>query len=438
MTHLMARGEAETGAGPLNLLLGDHGETRVRLDGLPGVRFWLGSPEMATDPRQRAGKRGEDVTGNRAHRAGIAARGSVRRGTAFEIRRTNACRSCLTPQGTGRILLVPLFMSKKPSPAPPESQPPIVVAEGLSRRFHGRTVVDGLDFELKRGEILGFLGPNGAGKTTTMRMLTGYLPPTAGRVLVAGHDVATEPVEARRRIGYMPENVPLYTDMRVKEYLQFRAELKGMTGKAMRARVGEVMDRCGLTDARRRMIGNLSKGYRQRIGLADAIVHEPDLLILDEPTNGFDPNQILQVRELIRELAGKHTILLSTHILAEVEQICDRVIIIDEGKIKAMDTPAALADGMRTAAQIRLEVRAPSAEAVCDCLRAVDGVRVAHLDEVLPDGWFAIGVKAESTGDTRVSIVSAVLAKGWKLREIHRAPPRLEEVFLEVTHRQSR
>jgi ABC-2 type transport system ATP-binding protein len=329
-------------------------------------------------------------------------------------------------------------MSKKVSPVAPEKEPPIVVAEGLTRRFHGRTVVDGLDFELKRGEILGFLGPNGAGKTTTMRMLTGYLPPTAGRVIVAGHDVAANPVEARRHIGYMPENVPLYTDMRVKEYLQFRAELKGLTGKAMRVRVGEVMDRCGLTDVRRRMIGNLSKGYRQRIGLADAIVNEPDLLILDEPTNGFDPNQILQVRELIRELAGKHTILLSTHILAEAEQTCDRVIIIDEGKIKAMDTPAALADGMRAAARIRIEVRAPSAEAVCDCLRAVEGVRVADLEAVLPDGWFAIGVKAESTGDTRVSMVSTVLAKGWKLREIHRAPPRLEEVFLEVTHRQSR
>ena len=342
------------------------------------------------------------------------------------------------PVGNGAHVCCPVFMSKKTPASPAETQPPIVVAEGLTRRFHGRTVVDALDFQLERGEILGFLGPNGAGKTTTMRMLTGYLPPTSGRVTVAGHDVAAEPIEARRRIGYMPENVPLYTDMRVKEYLHFRAELKGLAGKAMRTRVGEVMERCGLTDVRRRMIGNLSKGYRQRIGLADAIVHEPDLLILDEPTNGFDPNQILQVRELIRELAGKHTILLSTHILAEAEQTCDRVIIIDEGKIKAMDTPAALADGMRAAAQIRIEVLAPSAEAVCETLRTIDGVRVANPEGVLPDGWLAIGVKAESTGDVRLSIVSAVAAKGWKLREIHRAPPRLEEVFLEVTHRQSR
>lgn len=329
-------------------------------------------------------------------------------------------------------------MSQEPAPSQPDIEPPIVVVEGLTRRFHGRTVVDGLDFQLKRGEILGFLGPNGAGKTTTMRMLTGYLPPSSGSISVAGFDVATEPVQARRRIGYMPENVPLYTDMRVKEYLHFRAELKGLSGKTMRERVGEVMERCGLTDVRRRMIGNLSKGYRQRIGLADAIVHEPELLILDEPTNGFDPNQILQVRELIRELAGRHTILLSTHILAEVEQTCQRVIIIDEGKIKAMDTPTALADGLRSAADIRLEVRAPSPKAVCEILRAIDGVRVADLDEELPDGWFAISVKAESNGDTRVSIVSAVLGQGWKLREIHRAPPRLEEVFLEVTHRQSR
>lgn len=329
-------------------------------------------------------------------------------------------------------------MSQSPAAPAPEKQPPIVVAEGLTRRFHGRTVVDGLDFQLERGEILGFLGPNGAGKTTTMRMLTGYLPPTSGRVLVAGLDVADDPVAARRRIGYMPENVPLYTDMRVKEYLHFRAELKGLAGKTMRVRVGEVMDRCGLTDVRRRRIGNLSKGYRQRIGLADAIVHEPDLLILDEPTNGFDPNQILQVRHLIRELAGKHTILLSTHILAEVEQTCDRVIILDEGKIKAMDTPAALAAGLRTAGQIELEVRAPAGEAICAVLREIEGVRVADVGGELPGGWFAIGVKAESSGDTRLAIVAAILGHGWELREIHRVPPRLEEVFLEVTHRQSR
>lgn len=323
-------------------------------------------------------------------------------------------------------------------PDAPGPDDPIVVVEGLTRRFHGRTVVEALDFTIRRGEILGFLGPNGAGKTTTMRMLTGYLPPTAGRVEVAGYDVVADPVEARKAIGYMPENVPLYTDMRVKEYLQFRAALKGLSGKRLRERTGEVMDLCGLTDVRRRRIGNLSKGYRQRIGLADAIVHEPALLILDEPTNGFDPNQIRQVRGLIRDLSRRHTILLSTHILAEVEQTCDRVIILDEGKIKAMDTPAALAAGLRTAGQIRLEIHCTNGEAACECLRAIEGVRVAELEATLPDGWLAVDVKAESTGDVRMAIIEAMRAAGWPLREIHRLPPKLEEVFLELTHRAPR
>jgi ABC-2 type transport system ATP-binding protein len=314
----------------------------------------------------------------------------------------------------------------------------LVKVKALVRRFHGRTVVKGIDFTIRQGEILGFLGPNGAGKTTTMRMLTGYLPPTSGTVEVAGYDVVTHPVEARKAIGYMPENVPLYTDMRVKDYLHFRAALKGMSGKELRTRTGEVMEICSLTDVRRRLIGNLSKGYRQRIGLADAIIHQPALLILDEPTNGLDPNQIRQVRDFIRGLAGKHTILLSTHILAEVEQTCDRVVILDDGQIKAMDTPANLAAGLRTAGQLRLEIFCPDAEQACVLLRAIDGVRTANTGAHLPDGWFSIDLRAESTSDVRLAVVEVVRQAGWPLRELHRLPLRLEEVFLELTHRASR
>ena len=319
-----------------------------------------------------------------------------------------------------------------------DSSTDIVQVHGLTRRYHGRTVVHGLDFSLRRGEVLGFLGPNGAGKTTTMRMLTGYLPPTSGTAIVAGHDIVTHAVEARRSIGYMPENVPLYTDMRVKDYLHFRAALKGLSGKTLRKRVGEVMETCSLTEVRRRLIGNLSKGYRQRIGLADAIVNEPPLLILDEPTNGLDPNQIRQVRAFIRELAGRHTILLSTHILAEVEQTCDRVIILDDGQIKAIDTPAALTAGLRSATHLRIEIECPDGELACERLREIQGLRTATVEAVLPDGWLAIDLRAESAVEVRPDVLETLRVHGWALREIHRVPAKLEEVFLELTHRAGR
>ncbi|MFN0127488.1 MAG: ABC transporter ATP-binding protein, partial [Verrucomicrobiales bacterium] len=234
----------------------------------------------------------------------------------------------------------------------------MIEVEHLTKRYPGRTAVDDISFSVGRGEVVGFLGPNGAGKSTTMRILTSYLPATSGRVSVAGYDVFAESLKARREIGYMPENVPLYDDFRVKEYLTFRARLKGLRGRDCRRRVGEVMDLCGLADVRKKMIATLSKGYRQRVGLADALVHRPQLLILDEPTNGLDPNQIRQVRELIRQLGDKHTILLSTHILTEVEATCRRVIIIDSGKIKASDTPEALQQRLRTAGAIEFEARA--------------------------------------------------------------------------------
>ena len=249
----------------------------------------------------------------------------------------------------------------------------MINAVDLTKRYAGTTAVDSLSFEVGKGEIVGFLGPNGAGKTTTIRMLTSYLPASSGSVSIAGYDVFSDPIDARRHICYMPENVPLYDDMRVREYLRFRARLKGISGgKTVRTRVGEVMELCGLTDVRRKLIANLSKGYRQRVGLADALVHKPDLLILDEPTNGLDPNQIRQVRTLVRDLGQHHTILLSTHILSEVEMTCDRVLILDKGKLKASGKPVELASKLRTAGRVTLEVRTedPAAAAVLlkDCV----------------------------------------------------------------------
>ncbi|MEI8284619.1 MAG: ATP-binding cassette domain-containing protein, partial [bacterium] len=215
----------------------------------------------------------------------------------------------------------------------------MVKVEKLTKKFGTNTAVDSINFEVQKGEIVGFLGPNGAGKSTTMKMLAGFLPPTSGTAEIAGCDVFTDSLRAREHIGYMPENVPLYTDMRVSEFLRYRASLKGVPGRRLRDRISDVLELCGLEDVEKKIISRLSKGYRQRVGLADAMVHEPDLLILDEPTIGLDPNQIRLVRDLIRNLRRHHTILISTHILPEVEMLCSRVIIINKGRIEALDTP---------------------------------------------------------------------------------------------------
>ncbi|MEA3187705.1 MAG: gliding motility-associated transport system ATP-binding protein, partial [Chthoniobacter sp.] len=224
----------------------------------------------------------------------------------------------------------------------------MIKVENLTKRYAGVTAIDNISFEVGKGEIVGFLGPNGAGKSTTMRILSSFMPASAGRASIAGFDVFEKSLEARAHLGYMPENVPLYTDMRVTEYLTYRAKLKGVTGRRLKERLGDVKELCSLREVENRIIGTLSKGYRQRVGLAEALVHEPDLLILDEPTIGLDPNQIRQVRELIRNLGKHHTILLSTHILPEVEMTCSRVIIINKGRIEASDTPQNLLSQMRT------------------------------------------------------------------------------------------
>jgi ABC-2 type transport system ATP-binding protein len=307
----------------------------------------------------------------------------------------------------------------------------MITAEKLTKRYVGRSAVDAISFEVEKGEVVGFLGQNGAGKTSTLRMLTGYMPPTSGSATVAGYDVFHQSLQARRQIGYMPENVPLYEDMRVKEYLHFMGRLHGMGGKQLASRTGEVMELCRISDVRRKMIASLSKGYRQRVGMAAALVHEPPLLIMDEPTNGLDPNQIRQVRSMIRSLGEEHTILLSTHILPEVEAVCDRVIIIDKGRIRAEGTPGDLVATLRTAGTLFLEVEADPQEAEC-ALARLDGVRKVNSHR-LADGWTKVEVVAESKIDVRAAAYAVVAAAGWPLRELVLQKASLEDAFVELT-----
>lgn len=303
----------------------------------------------------------------------------------------------------------------------------------LTKRYARHEAVRGVSFSVERGEIVGFLGPNGAGKTTTLRMLTGYLPPTSGTASIAGFDIFRQSIAARRKIGYMPENVPLYEDMRVREYLKFRGQLKGLGNNDIRRRVGEVIDICGLASVHRKMIKTLSKGFRQRVGLADALVHDPELLILDEPTNGLDPNQIRQIRELIRHLGQSHTVLISTHILSEVEMICNRVIIIDGGKIKAADTPANLVGQMRAAGRIQLEIQA-EIEVVTGALNRMANVKKI-TPEILDDDWTRYTVWLDSGTDTREQIAQLCSQYGWPLRSLFRHTATLEDVFVELTRK---
>jgi ABC-2 type transport system ATP-binding protein len=299
----------------------------------------------------------------------------------------------------------------------------------LSKEYAGRLAVDRISFSVAAGEIVGFLGPNGAGKSTTMRILSGYMPPTSGSASVDGMDVFRQSLEVRRRVGYMPENAPLYLDMRVKEYLRFRGELKGMRGADLRKRTGEVMDMCGVSDVRRRLIGNLSKGYRQRVALADALIHRPALLILDEPTNGLDPTQIRAVRELLRSLRPQHTILLSTHILQEVELTCDRVVMIHHGRLRASDTPRNLTRQLRAATTVRIELEGSGA--VEDRLSCLPGVRKV-VEGRVHGSWRTFKVRVESQNDIREAIVDLAMTEQWRIREIHQVLPTLEDVFVEL------
>jgi len=308
---------------------------------------------------------------------------------------------------------------------------PMIEVENLTKRYAGVTALNGVSFTVGRGEIVGFLGPNGAGKSTTMRILTGFIPATSGRVRVGGTDVMEDSLEVRRRIGYMPENNPLYGDMRVREYLKFRAKLKGVARAERKDRLDEVMEMTGITDVRRRVIGQLSKGYRQRVGLADALLADPDLLILDEPTIGLDPVQIRQVRQLIKDLGKRHTILLSTHILPEVEMTCNRVIIIHHGKILASDAPANLVKKLHAGGVIVAEVRAPGPDVEAK-LRSLEGVAEVRTT-ALENGFVQATVEPKPGADPREKIFQAAVASGWLLRELSRSRTTLEDIFVQVT-----
>jgi len=306
----------------------------------------------------------------------------------------------------------------------------VIKVENLTKRYAGVTAVDNLSFEVDKGEIVGFLGPNGAGKSTTMRILSSFMPASAGRASIAGYDVFENSIEARQHLGYMPENVPLYTDMRVTEYLNYRAKLKGVRGRRLKERVGDVKELCNLREVENRIIGTLSKGYRQRVGLAEALVHEPDLLILDEPTIGLDPNQIRQVRDLIKNLGKHHTILLSTHILPEVEMTCSRVIIINKGRIEASDTPQNLLNQMRTAGGIRLEAKTGADEGSAE-LQKIAGVKDVT---VASDGeWKTFGLRVEAGADLREEVYRLAVDRHWTVRELSRRKATLEDVFVEIT-----
>jgi ABC-2 type transport system ATP-binding protein len=308
----------------------------------------------------------------------------------------------------------------------------MIEVENLSKTYSGFRAVQGISFHVNKGEIVGFLGPNGAGKSTTMKVLAGYLPPTDGKIEIAGFDVVSQSIEVRKRIGYMPENVPLYTDMRVNEFLRFRAELKKVARRKIKDRVERVKEQCSLQDVENKIIGTLSKGYRQRVGLADALVHEPDLLILDEPTIGLDPNQIRAVRDLIKDLGQHHTILLSTHILSEVELTCNRVIVINRGRIEASDTPANLTKLVRGGGSILLEVKAPPTEitAKVGALPNIEDVEIT-----LPsDGeWTSARIFGKPGIDVREDIYGVVRQNNWSLRELTRVKATLEEAFVELT-----
>ncbi len=307
----------------------------------------------------------------------------------------------------------------------------MIEVQNLTKRYGRVTAVDDVSFRVERGEILGFLGPNGAGKTTTMRILTGYMPATEGKAIVAGFDVFEQPIEAKRRTGYLPETPPLYPDMSVIEYLAFVAKIKGVPAADQRQRVRTVMDRTRVTDMANRLCSKLSKGYKQRVGLAQALIHNPDVLILDEPTAGLDPKQIIETRELIKELAGNHTIILSTHILPEVSQTCQRVVIINKGKVVAVDTPDNLIARLGGSETMYVQVDANGADAAAMLGRVAGVTRVTESDR--RDSLVGYEVASESGRDVRRDLARTVVTNGWGLVELRPMHMSLEEVFLSVT-----
>ncbi|MCP4655945.1 MAG: ATP-binding cassette domain-containing protein [bacterium] len=310
----------------------------------------------------------------------------------------------------------------------------MIEAQGLTRRYGEFTAVQGLSFSVAEGEILGMLGPNGAGKTTTIRMITGFLPPSSGRVTVAGHDLLTAPGRARREIGYLPESVALYPEMRVREYLAYRARLEGMTRTEARHALGLAIERCLLEEVERQIIGTLSKGYRQRVGLATAILHGPRVLVLDEPTIGLDPKQIIAIRELIRELGRKHTLLVSTHILPEVEQLCDRVLIIDHGRLVAEGTPQELREQSRGNALLRVTIKEAPDDAR-DVFRRIAGVVDVRPVPGSANGEFTL--ECDQGMDLRETVFRTAVDQQWILLELVEEKVSLEDVFVRLTDQEA-
>jgi ABC-2 type transport system ATP-binding protein len=309
----------------------------------------------------------------------------------------------------------------------------MIEVAGLTKDYGSYRAVDQVSFSVRRGEVLGFLGPNGAGKSTTMKMLTCYLSPTAGRAKVAGHDVFDESIEVRRRIGYLPEDTPIYRDMTVVEYLRFAAEMRGMDTAKIDSRIKEIGQRCGLASVAGKLVGELSKGFRQRVGLAQAMLHDPDILILDEPTSGLDPNQIVEIRSLIKEIGQEKTVILSTHILPEVQATCSRIVIISGGKLVADGTP----DSLRAAEKggryrVVFESNGVSADAIRERLGSLAGV--ARCSTVTGEpGAHAFAIDAAAADDLRKPIFRAAVDNRWPLLELTRESASLEDVFRNLT-----
>jgi len=304
----------------------------------------------------------------------------------------------------------------------------MIEVQNITKRYGDLTAIDRVTFTVEKGEVLAFLGPNGAGKTTTMRIITGFMPATEGVARVAGFDCFDDPLEVKRRIGYLPESPPLYQELTVTEYLTFVGRIKGMGAEELRDGFNRVMERLALGDVRHRLIANLSRGYRQRVGLAQALLHDPPVLILDEPTVGLDPKQIIEIRELIKSLAGSHTVVLSTHILPEATAVCQRVVIINNGRIVAEDTPEGLSARLRRSEKIRLTVKAPPSD-LADRLRALPGV--LSVIEPTEPGTFLL--EYELGEDRRDELARFVVDNGWGLRELKAISMTLEDVFLRLT-----
>ena len=307
----------------------------------------------------------------------------------------------------------------------------MIEVQHVTKRYGPVAVVNDVSFRVEAGQILGFLGPNGAGKTTTMRVLTGYMPPTEGKAIIGGFDVFDSPVEAKTRTGYLPESPPLYPDMTVREYLTFVAQIKAVASSKRRQRVDYAMGRTSVDEVADRHCGKLSKGFRQRVGLAQAILHNPDVLILDEPTAGLDPKQIIETRELIKELGGDHTIILSTHILPEVSQTCERVVIINKGRVVAEDTPANLTGRLRGSETIRLQIDSGGVDPA-SALATVPGVSEVRAGDATSEGRM-VEVQAAEGADIRRQLASAIVSNGWGLLEMRPVRLSLEDIFLQLT-----